>query len=82
MGPVSSTTSGPSHFPVCFVLVSLKISLLVRVIFGRDLLKKEARDERLDHMVALVLAALTGKSTAAFGENKPVKLRSPAHHTA
>jgi hypothetical protein len=26
------------------------------VIFGRDLLKKEARDERLAHMVALVLA--------------------------
>ena len=35
---------------------------LERVFLGRDLLKKEARDERLDHMVALVLAALTGKS--------------------
>ena len=38
------------------------------MIFGRDLLKKEARDERLAHMVALVLAALTGKSTADFGK--------------
>jgi hypothetical protein len=48
------------------------------VIFGRDLLKKEAKDERLDHMVALVLAALTGKSVAAFGEKTP-KLRAAAH---
>jgi hypothetical protein len=39
-------------------------------------LKKEARDERLDHMVALVLAALTGKSVAAFGKNKMVKRQS------
>lgn len=36
------------------------------VIFGRDLLAKEARDERLAHMVALVLAALTGRSVAEF----------------
>ena len=40
------------------------------MIFGRDLLTKEARDERLAHMVALVLAALTGKSTALFGKAK------------
>ena len=52
------------------------------MIFGRDLLKKEARDERLDHMVALVLAALTGKSAAAFGKNKTPKLRVPAHQAA
>jgi hypothetical protein len=32
-------------------------------------------------MVALVLAALTGKSTADFGKIKPPGLRSPAHHT-
>jgi AcrR family transcriptional regulator len=51
------------------------------VIFGRDLLNKQARGERLDHMVALVLAALTGKSPAAFGTSKALKLRSPAHHT-
>jgi len=52
------------------------------VIFGRDLLKQEARDERLNHMVALVLAALTGKSAAAFGKKKTQIQRSPAQHTA
>ena len=46
----------------------LSNSATLSVIFGRDLLKKEARDERLAHMVALVLAALTGKSTADFGK--------------
>jgi hypothetical protein len=50
------------------------------VIFGRDLLKEEARDERLNHMIALVLAALTGKSLAAFGKKAP-RLSAPAHHT-
>ena len=45
------------------------------VIFGRDLLKKEARDERLAHMVALVLAALTGKSTADFGKAEAAGVR-------
>jgi len=49
------------------------------VIFGRDLLKKEARDERLAHMVALVLAALTGKSTADFGKPAFPGVRPPAH---
>ena len=44
---------------LCFFYLSNSATL--SVIFGRDLLKKEARDERLDHMVALVLAALTGK---------------------
>jgi hypothetical protein len=52
------------------------------VIFGRDLLKQEARDERLEHMIALVLAALTGKSVAAFGKHKAPKVRAPVHHTA
>jgi hypothetical protein len=51
------------------------------VIFGRDLLKEEARDERLNHMVALVLAARTGKSFAAFGKDQAPKLPAPAHHT-
>ncbi|MEN3351231.1 MAG: hypothetical protein V7632_4866, partial [Bradyrhizobium sp.] len=46
------------------------------VIFGRDLLRKDARDERLEHMTALVLAALTGKSTAVF-----VRAKMPALHT-
>ena len=48
------------------------------MIFGRDLLKKDARDERLAHMVALVLAALTGKSTADFGKLEAAGLRAPA----
>jgi hypothetical protein len=33
-------------------------------------------------MVALVLAALTGKSVAAFAKEKAVKQRSPVHDTA
>jgi hypothetical protein len=44
----------------------LSNSATLSVIFGRDLLSKPAKDERLAHMVALVLAALTGKSVAAF----------------
>ena len=43
----------------------LSNSATLSVIFGRDLLKKEARDERLAHMVSLVLAALTGKVDGA-----------------
>ena len=62
---------------LCFFYLSNSSTL--SVIFGRDLLTREARDERLAHMVALVLAALTGKSTADFGKAKPPKLRSPAH---
>ena len=42
---------------LCFFYLSNSATL--SVIFGRDLLKKDARDERLAHMVALVLAALT-----------------------
>jgi AcrR family transcriptional regulator len=49
------------------------------VIFGRDLLKKEAKDERLDHMVGLVLAALTGKASAMFGREEAARPRPPAH---
>src|SRR4051812_30736376 len=64
----------------------LSNSATLSVIFGRDLLGKEAKDERLQHMVALVLAALTGKTTASFAKGaakeKPAKPRSPAHHTA
>jgi hypothetical protein len=59
----------------------LSNSATLSVIFGRDLLKKEARDERLAHMVALVLAALTGKSSAAFGRDKARLARLPAQHT-
>ena len=59
--------------------MSLSNSATLSVIFGRDLLKKEARDERLAHMVALVLAALTGKSTADFGKAEVQGVRAPAH---
>jgi Tetracyclin repressor-like, C-terminal domain len=65
---------------LCFFYLSNSATL--SVIFGRDLLKQEAKDERLDHMIALVLAALTGKSTAAFGKNKAPRLRAPARQTA
>ncbi len=64
---------------LCFFYLSNSATL--SVIFGRDLLKEEARDERLNHMVALVLAALTGKSFAAFGKNKTPKFAAPVHHT-
>ncbi len=64
---------------LCFFYLSNSATL--GVIFGRDLLNEEARDERLNHMVALVLAALTGKSFATFGKNRAPKLAAPAHHT-
>jgi AcrR family transcriptional regulator len=53
----------------------LSNSATLSVIFGRDLLSQDAKDERLDHMVGLVLAALTGKSSAIFGRIKPAKRR-------
>jgi hypothetical protein len=53
----------------------LSNSATLSVIFGRDLLARGAKDERLDHMVALVLAALTGKSVAAFGKKAAARLR-------
>jgi AcrR family transcriptional regulator len=60
---------------LCFFYLSNSATL--SVIFGRDLLNEEARDERLDHMVALVLAALTGKSLASFAKKKAPKLSTP-----
>src|SRR5262245_37233570 len=60
----------------------LSNSATLGVIFGRDLLTKPARDERLDHMVALVLAALTGKSSAVFGRGQGMRERAPSHHSA
>ena len=56
----------------------LSNSATLGFIFGRDLLNKEAKDERLDHMVALVLAALTGKSSRLFGREK-ASVRAPEH---
>jgi AcrR family transcriptional regulator len=64
---------------LCFFYLSNSATL--SVIFGRDLLTKEAKDERLDHMVALVLAALTGKSFAAFAKNKAARVRAPVQQT-
>jgi AcrR family transcriptional regulator len=62
---------------LCFFYLSNSATL--SVIFSRDLLSEEARDERLDHMVALVLAALTGKSFAAFGKKKAQGLPAPVN---
>ena len=65
---------------LCFFYLSNSATL--SVIFGRDLLNEAAKDERLEHMIALVLAALTGKSIAAFGKQKAPRVRVAAHHTA
>jgi AcrR family transcriptional regulator len=62
---------------LCFFYLSNSATL--GFIFGRDLLTKPAKDERLDHMVALVLAALTGKSPAVFGREKAARVPVPAH---
>jgi hypothetical protein len=59
----------------------LSNSATLSVVFGRDLLARQAKDERLDHMVRLVLAALTGKSFAAFGREQVQVPQVPAHHT-
>ena len=60
----------------------LSNSATLGFIFGRDLLKQEAKDERLEHMVALVLAALTGKSSAVFGRTEAQAPRVSAQRTA
>ena len=77
-------------FPVAIDPVQLYISIAalsffylsnsatLSVIFGRDLLNKEAKDERLDHMIGLVLAALTGQAPAGFGRDAPERPRVPA----
>jgi AcrR family transcriptional regulator len=59
----------------------LSNSATLSVIFGRDLLKQEAKDERLEHMVALVLAALTGKSSAVFGRSEAARERLPVQQS-
>jgi AcrR family transcriptional regulator len=61
---------------LCFFYLSNSATL--SVIFGRDLLTKEAKDERLEHMIALVSAALTGKSSAALGKPRLTRVRLPA----
>ena len=62
---------------LCFFYLSNSATL--SVIFGRDLLNRESKDERLNHMVALVLAALTGKSPEVFGRSEALSLAAPAH---
>src|ERR1700750_216530 len=81
-------------FPVAVDPVQLYISIAglsffylsnnatLSFIFGRDLLTKPARDERLEHMVALVLAALTGKSSAVFGREQWMQVRAKEHSNA
>ncbi|MBV9983949.1 TetR/AcrR family transcriptional regulator [Bradyrhizobium sp.] len=51
------------------------------VIFGRDLLSQGAKDQRLTHMIALVLAALTGRSAALFDVPKTGRTRAPLRQT-
>ena len=65
---------------LCFFYLSNSATL--SAIFGRDLLTKKAKEERLEHMIALVLAALTGKSAAAFAKPKPLGLRVPGRQPA
>jgi AcrR family transcriptional regulator len=60
----------------------LSNSATLSVIFGRDLLAKQARDERLAHMVALILAALTGRSVAEFLVPKKPSTSAPARQPA
>ncbi|WFU70418.1 TetR/AcrR family transcriptional regulator [Bradyrhizobium sp. CB2312] len=64
---------------LCFFYLSNSATL--SVIFGRDLLAKDAKDERLLHMVGLVLAALTGQSAALFEIAKAPKSRSAVAQT-
>jgi AcrR family transcriptional regulator len=59
----------------------LSNSATLGVIFGRDLLAKDAKDERLAHMVGLVLAALTGRSAELFEIAKPPKPRAAVVQT-
>ena len=64
---------------LCFFYLSNSATL--SVIFGRDLLDKKAKDERLAHMVGLVLAALTGQSVALFEIAKAQKPRAAVAQT-
>jgi AcrR family transcriptional regulator len=65
---------------LCFFYLSNSATL--SVVFGRDLLAREAKEERLGHMVALVLAALTGKSSMIFARDNVAQPRIPANQTA
>lgn len=56
---------------LCFFYLSNSATL--SVIFGRNLLSPEAKDERLEHIVGLVLAALTGKPASQPAKPDPAK---------
>jgi AcrR family transcriptional regulator len=58
---------------LCFFYLSNSATL--SFIFGRDLLKKDAKEERLQHVIMLVLAALTGQPGATHSPT--VALREP-----
>lgn len=55
---------------LCFFYLSNSATL--SFIFGRDLLKKDAKEERLQHVIMLVLAALTGQPGATLAPMAPV----------
>lgn len=55
---------------LCFFYLSNSATL--SFIFGRDLLKKDAKEERLQHVIMLVLAALTGRPGAMLAPMAPV----------
>jgi AcrR family transcriptional regulator len=57
----------------------LSNSATLSVIFGRDLLSQEAKEERLAHMIALVLAALTGRSATLFDITGNRRSRTAVH---
>jgi AcrR family transcriptional regulator len=65
---------------LCFFYLSNSATL--SVIFGRDLLSTEAKDERLKHVIGLVLAALTGKTGSNFATPVSPKPQSAKRKTA
>lgn len=61
---------------LCFFYLSNSATL--SFIFGRDLLKKDAKEERLQHVIMLVLAALTGRSDATLAPMAELREHRPA----
>lgn len=61
---------------LCFFYLSNSATL--SFIFGRDLLKKDAKEERLQHVIMLVLAALTGRSDATLAPIAELREHHPA----
>jgi len=61
---------------LCFFYLSNSATL--SFIFGRDLLKKDAKEERLQHVITLVLAALTGRSDATLAPLAELREPHPA----